>query len=119
MVFEVSGVKPAVDAMTAIAAVRGRICMVAIHAQAPEVNLFHFFWKELEMVGARVYEASDFDKAIEIVASGDFDLEPFITSVNSLPDIGGGVCQHGWKPRRHESPAFLRRGQLNLPIEPK
>ena len=84
----VSGVKPAVDAMTQIAAVRGRICMVAIHARAPEVNLFQFFWKELEMVGARVYEAADFDKAIEMVASGGIDLEPFITSVNTLPEIG-------------------------------
>ena len=88
VVFEVSGVKPAVDSMTQIAAVRGRICMVAIHASAPEVNLFQFFWKELEMVGARVYEAADFDKAIEMVASGGINLEPFITSVNTLPEIG-------------------------------
>lgn len=92
VVFEVSGVKPAIDAMTQIAAVRGRICMVAIHANAPEVNLFHFFWKELEMMGARVYEASDFDKAIEIVANGGINLEPFITSVNTLPEIGSAFA---------------------------
>lgn len=98
VVFEVAGVKPAVEAMTEIAAVRGRICMVAIHAKAPEVNLFHFFWKELEMVGARVYEASDFDKAIEIVASGGIELEPFITSVNSLPDIGAAFAELDGNP---------------------
>jgi 2-desacetyl-2-hydroxyethyl bacteriochlorophyllide A dehydrogenase len=98
VVFEVSGVKPAVDAMTTIAAVRGRICMVAIHAKAPEVNLFHFFWKELEMVGARVYEASDFEKAIDIVASGEIDLEPFITSVNSLPEIGAAFAHMDGNP---------------------
>lgn len=98
VVFEVAGVKPAVEAMTEIAAARGRICMVAIHAKAPEVNLFHFFWKELEMVGARVYEASDFDKAIEIVASGGIELEPFITSVNSLPDIGAAFAELDGNP---------------------
>jgi len=87
VVFEVTGVAPAVESMTELAAVRGRICMVAIHADAPPVNLFHFFWKELEMVGARVYEAVDFDKAIAMVADGDIDLEPFITSINSIQDI--------------------------------
>ena len=87
MVFEVTGVAPAVETMTEIAAARGRICMVAIHAEAPPVNLFHFFWKELEMVGARVYEAADFDQAIAMVANGDLDLEPFITSINSIQDV--------------------------------
>lgn len=92
VVYEVSGVKPAVEAMTQVAAVRGRICMVAIHAKAPEVNLFQFFWKELEMVGARVYEASDFERAIALVADGKLDLEPFITSVDPLPEIGAAFA---------------------------
>ena len=87
VVFEVTGVRPAVETMTEIAAVRGRICMVAIHSEAPPVNLFHFFWKELEMVGARVYEAADFEQAIAMVANGDLDLEPFITSINSIDDV--------------------------------
>lgn len=87
VVFEVTGVVPAVETMTDIASVRGRICMVAIHSAPPPVNLFHFFWKELEMVGARVYEATDFDQAIRMVADGDIDLKPFITSINSIQDI--------------------------------
>ncbi|WP_299570924.1 alcohol dehydrogenase catalytic domain-containing protein [uncultured Shewanella sp.] len=87
VVFEVSGVQPAVDAMLDVAAVRGRICMVAIHAQKPQVDLFQFFWKELELLGARVYEHADFDMAIELVASGKIDLAPFITSVSDLNNI--------------------------------
>jgi 2-desacetyl-2-hydroxyethyl bacteriochlorophyllide A dehydrogenase len=88
VVFEVSGVAAVAESMTEIAAARGRICMVAIHAQPPQVNLFQFFWKELEMVGARVYESADFDRAIEIVANEEINLEPFITSINSLAEIG-------------------------------
>jgi 2-desacetyl-2-hydroxyethyl bacteriochlorophyllide A dehydrogenase len=88
VVFEVSGVPAVAETMTQIAAARGRICMVAIHANPPPVNLFEFFWKELEMVGARVYEAADFDRAIEIVANDEINLEPFITSVSSLAEIG-------------------------------
>lgn len=88
VVFEVSGVQPAIDAMTQIAGRRGRIVMVAIHSDAPKIDLFQFFWKELELLGARVYEAEDFDWAIELIASGDIDVAPFISSVNELQDIG-------------------------------
>jgi 2-desacetyl-2-hydroxyethyl bacteriochlorophyllide A dehydrogenase len=92
VVFEVSGVKAAIEAMTKIAAVRGRICMVAIHSQKPEVDLFQFFWKELELLGARVYEAADFDLAIELVASGKVKLESFISSVSALNNIGSAFA---------------------------
>ena len=44
VVFEVSGTQPGVDAMTACAATRARIVMVAIHAKKPEIDLFQFFW---------------------------------------------------------------------------
>lgn len=88
VVFEVSGVGPAVQTMTEIAAVRGRIVMVAIHSEKPAVDLFQFFWKELELLGARVYEAADFEKAIELVANGDIDIDSFITFSTELPKIG-------------------------------
>ncbi len=88
VVFEVSGVQPAIDAMTEIAAVRGRICVVAIHSDAPKVDLFKFFWKELSLFGARVYEHADFEMAIDLLANEAFDIAPFITSVSSLDDIG-------------------------------
>ncbi len=86
-VFEVSGVQPAVDVMGEIAAVRGRICMVAIHTQKPQVDLFKFFWKELELVGARVYEAQDFEMAIELLADSKIDISAFVTSVTALDSI--------------------------------
>lgn len=79
VVFEVAGVKATVDAMTEIAAVRGRLCIVAIHGDAPPVNLFKFFWREIEMMGARVYTAEDFDRAIELIATGAIDANVFIT----------------------------------------
>ncbi len=87
-VFEVSGVQAAVDVMTEIAAVRGRICVVAIHSQPMKVDLFRFFWRELEMVGARVYEAADFDNAIALIESGAIDADAFISSEFPLEQIG-------------------------------
>ncbi|MBU2918820.1 alcohol dehydrogenase catalytic domain-containing protein [Psychrosphaera sp. F3M07] len=98
VVFEVSGVKPAIDAMTQIAGRRGRIVMVAIHSTKPEIDLFQFFWKELELLGARVYEAEDFDWAIELIASGQIDLKPFISSVTPLNDIGTAFASMDGNP---------------------
>lgn len=68
VVFEVSGTQAGVDLMTAATAVRGRIVMVAIHAEKPLVDLFQFFWKEIEMLGARVYEPEDYNQSIKLVA---------------------------------------------------
>lgn len=87
VVFEVSGSKPGIETMTEAAAVRGRIVMVAIFANKPEVDMFKFFWRELELMGARVYEAADYEKAIELVVNGDIDCETLITDIQELEDI--------------------------------
>ncbi len=87
VVFEVSGTQPGVDAMTAVAATRARIVMVAIHAQKPQIDLFQFFWRELQLIGARVYEPEDYEKAIAVVASGGVDADVVITDISPLADI--------------------------------
>ena len=87
VVFEVSGTQPGVDAMTAVAATRARIVMVAIHAKKPEIDLFQFFWRELKLIGARVYEPTDYDKAILLVAGGAIDADTVITDVSPLSEI--------------------------------
>ncbi len=87
IVFEVSGAKQAVASMTDLLAIRGRIVIVAIYPQPVEINLFHFFWKELEMKGARVYEPEDYEKAIELIASNALPLEKMITQVEPLKNL--------------------------------
>lgn len=87
VVFEVSGTQPGVDAMTACAAARARIVMVAIHAQKPQIDLFQFFWRELKLIGARVYEHEDYEKAIAIIVSGGIDADTIITDVSPLSQI--------------------------------
>ena len=87
VVFEVSGTQAGVDLMTAAASARGRIVMVAIHAKKPQVDLFRFFWREIEMLGARVYEPEDYDAAIALIASGRLDVDRLITDRHDLPAI--------------------------------
>lgn len=99
VVFEVSGVKPAIDAMTQVAGRRGRIVMVAIHSEAPQIDLFQFFWKELELLGARVYEAADYDWAIDLIAQGKVEIESFISSVTPLNDISSAFAAMDGNPQ--------------------
>ena len=87
VVFEVAGVQPTIDVMTEVAGIRGRIVVVAIHGQPRPVNLFKLFWKELKIIGARVYEPEDYDRAIELVAGGELPLRELITEVAPLGDI--------------------------------
>lgn len=87
VVFEVAGVQPALDIMTEVAGIRGRIVMVAIHGQKKPVDLFKFFWKELRLIGARVYEREDYDKAIELVTENKLPFHEMITDVQPLTEI--------------------------------
>ncbi|MEL7123683.1 MAG: alcohol dehydrogenase catalytic domain-containing protein [Bacteroidota bacterium] len=87
VVFEVAGVQPTVDIMTEIAGIRSRIVMVAIHGQAKPVNLFNFFWKELKLIGARVYEEEDYEEAISLITQNQLPFEQMITAVEPLSSI--------------------------------
>jgi (R,R)-butanediol dehydrogenase / meso-butanediol dehydrogenase / diacetyl reductase len=84
VVFEVSGAAAAALAMTQAASIRGRVVVVAIYPEPQPVRLFDLFWKELEVRGARVYEPQDYERAIEIVASGTLPLEQLISRVEPL-----------------------------------
>ncbi len=93
VVFEVSGTPAGAAMMTRLPRTRGRIVMVAIHSEPPAVDLFRFFWRELKMIGARVYEAEDFEKAIAVAASGALPLERLITSTVPLDDLESSLRQ--------------------------
>jgi (R,R)-butanediol dehydrogenase / meso-butanediol dehydrogenase / diacetyl reductase len=84
VVFEVSGSAAGALTMTELACLRGRIVVVAIYSEPTPVRLFDFFWKELELRGARVYEPEDYRQAIDLVAWGELPLERLITSVEPL-----------------------------------
>jgi len=87
VVFEVSGSAAGAATMTQLVRSRGRIVIVAIFGEAPKVDLFRFFWRELRLRGARVYEAEDFDRAIALSASGALPLEHLISARQPLKDL--------------------------------
>jgi len=94
VVFEVSGSSTGVAEMTRIAGLRGRIVVVAIFPEPQPVSLFDFFWKELELRGARVYEAEDYERAIALIADGGLPLDRLITAVEPLDRLPAVFEEH-------------------------
>ncbi|AHF93130.1 theronine dehydrogenase-like Zn-dependent dehydrogenase [Opitutaceae bacterium TAV1] len=98
IVFEVSGAKSAAATMTDLLAIRGRIVVVAIYPKPVEINLHQFFWKELKLIGARVYEREDYEKALALIASRELPLEKLVTRVEPLTRIQAAFDNLGSTP---------------------
>jgi len=88
--FEVSGAAAGVASAVDVLTTRGRLVMVAIHPKPKEIDLHRFFWRELEMFGARLYEREDFEEAVRLVASGAVPAERLISRVVGFDDVADG-----------------------------
>ncbi|MGH9723146.1 MAG: zinc-dependent alcohol dehydrogenase [Bryobacteraceae bacterium] len=93
VVFEVSSSPAGAGMMTKLPRTRGRIVVVAIFPEPPKVDLFRFFWRELRLCGARVYEPEDFEAAIRLAVSGALPLDRLVTTVLPLEDLESGFRQ--------------------------
>lgn len=97
VVFEVAGAAATALGCVDYAKVRGRVVVVAIHNQPVPMNLFRMFWRELEIIGARVYERADYERAIALLTDGAIPADELITNIVPLE-------------RAHEAFAELERG---------
>lgn len=84
VVFEVSGAAAAVLGAVDFARVRGRLVVVAIHPEPRPINLQRVFWRELTILGARVYQRSDFDTAVDLLDRREIPSDMLITRVVPL-----------------------------------
>lgn len=92
VVFEVSGAAAAVRGVTALAKVRGTIVIVAIHPTPREIDLQRVFWRELRLLGARVYQRQDFERAVELLAAGVIPADKIISATVGLDDIPSAIA---------------------------
>ncbi|MFT4044402.1 MAG: alcohol dehydrogenase catalytic domain-containing protein [Gordonia sp. (in: high G+C Gram-positive bacteria)] len=79
VVFEVAGLAATALQAPRLARVRGRVVMVAIHPQPAPIDLHRVFWRELELLGARVYEREDFEQAVALLSAGQIPAAELIT----------------------------------------
>lgn len=88
VVFEVSGAAAAVLGATGYAKVRGTLVIVAIHPEPRPIDLHRVFWRELTILGARVYQRPDYETAIELIADGAIPVDELVSHVLPLEQIG-------------------------------
>lgn len=93
VVFEVSGAAAAALGATALAKVRGTIVVVAIHPTPREIDLQRVFWRELRILGARVYQRTDFERAVELIADGTIPSELLITAIVPLAETRAAFAE--------------------------
>ena len=82
--FEVSGAAAGVTTAVDALAVRGRLVQVAIHSSPREVSLHRFFWRELTLLGARLYHREDFKTAVSLIADRHIPASALISQVEPL-----------------------------------
>jgi 2-desacetyl-2-hydroxyethyl bacteriochlorophyllide A dehydrogenase len=85
--FEVSGAQAGVQTAVAGLSARGRLVLVAIHSTPRTVDLHRFFWRELTLVGARLYQREDFETAVDLVASGRLRVAALVSAVRPLDQV--------------------------------
>jgi (R,R)-butanediol dehydrogenase / meso-butanediol dehydrogenase / diacetyl reductase len=85
--FEVSGAVAGIQSAAVALGPRGRLVVVAIHPTPPPVDLFRVFWRELTIIGARVYERRDFEEAVRLLAAAHMPVEALVTDVLPLADV--------------------------------
>jgi len=57
------------------------------------VNLFRVFWRELTIIGARVYERADFVEAVRLLCDGAIPADELITRVDPLEDVADAFAE--------------------------
>jgi (R,R)-butanediol dehydrogenase/meso-butanediol dehydrogenase/diacetyl reductase len=91
--FEVSGAVVGIETAIQSLGVRGRLVVVGIHSTPPAVNLFRVFWRELTLIGARVYERGDFEHAVRLLDSGAIPAAQLITRIDPLGEVAAAFAE--------------------------
>ena len=77
--------------------VQGTAVVVGSYKKPPEVDLLKVEFKELSMIGIRVYERRDFEIATEMMQSGAIDFELMLSesSPEAAPEVFQGLLKGG------------------------
>ena len=99
LVFECAGAPSTAREMTALVRSRGVIVNLGVFKKPAEVDLQAINFKEIQILGSRVYERQDFDAAIELAMR--LPLDHIVTHAFALQDVAaafqkfrsGEVCK--------------------------
>ena len=100
IVFECAGVPSTAAAMTELTRCRGTVINLGVFKKPAEVDLQAINFKEITLIGSRVYTRQDFISAIDLAP--ELPLRPIVSHVFPLTDVtlafdkfkaGEGVCK--------------------------
>jgi 2-desacetyl-2-hydroxyethyl bacteriochlorophyllide A dehydrogenase len=86
--FEVSGTRSGLATALSVLGPRGRMVAVGIHPMPQMIDMQRMFLRELSLLGARVYERSDFERAVQLIADGTV---PAGRPVSRVEPLGSAV----------------------------
>jgi 2-desacetyl-2-hydroxyethyl bacteriochlorophyllide A dehydrogenase len=85
--FEVSGAATGIATAVDVLRAHGRLVVVAIHPEPRRVDLHRFFWRELELFGARLYQRDDMAEAVRLVAGGAIPAKQLISRIEPFDAV--------------------------------
>jgi 2-desacetyl-2-hydroxyethyl bacteriochlorophyllide A dehydrogenase len=91
LLFECAGHPSTATEMTTLVRSRGVIVNLGVFKTPVPVDLQAVNFKEIEIVGSRVYERRDFEEAIAL--AGQLPLEPIISHTFPLPEVASAFEQ--------------------------
>ncbi len=68
IVFEAAGSKEAAMQMSQLVRCRGKVILVSVHKEPHKVNLQAINFKEISIIGSRVYSPTDYEQALKLAA---------------------------------------------------
>ena len=86
MVVEATGHPACVAQIVPACRVRGTVLVGGIGGAPPPVDLAAVVFKELTLVGSRVYESRDMATALQLLGSGALDVDGLVTRTVPLVD---------------------------------
>lgn len=86
IVFDAAGYPPVAAELTKVVRVRGQIVIVGVHKKPAPIDLRDVCFKEIDMVGVRVYTTEDFVEAVALINDGKLELERFPVKSFALED---------------------------------
>jgi len=84
--FEVAGTESSVRSLMECIEKGSTIVIVAVFGKDPALSMFYLGEHELSLTGSMMYKHEDFETAVEMIAKGDINLEPFISDRFSFED---------------------------------
>jgi (R,R)-butanediol dehydrogenase / meso-butanediol dehydrogenase / diacetyl reductase len=87
IVFDAAGAPAAIRDATRLARPRGVIVLAGVHGQPAAVDLRAVTFAELTLLGTRVYQPSDIEVAIGLLADGVFDVTPLVSRTVELAGV--------------------------------